>query len=35
MTINSLKEENRDLEDKVASLENQNNSTQSQISHRN
>ena len=35
MTINSLKEENRDLEDKVSSLENNNSQIQSQITHRN
>lgn len=35
MTIDSLKQENRDLEDKMSSIGNQNSSLQSQISHRN
>ena len=35
MTIDSLKQENSDLEDKLSSIGNQNSSLQSQISHRN
>ena len=35
MTIDSLKQENRNLEDKMSSIGNQNSSLQSQISHRN